>query len=254
MDISIAVKSIRGDYRPKNEDTCLVTTNQEQYPLAVLCDGMGGHAHGKKASSFAAKHFAKLYSKTLFKSLSSKQISKWMVCAIEQIKNQMYVLAQQKPEYRDMGTTFTAVAFIKAKAYIVHIGDSRIAFYDGQSFTQISKDHNLMNKMLQENEQTELINRDLYQHQTNYTFWKSLTSSLGPYKKVKIQLEVQPLKPGYYLLSSDGFHDYVSKEAIVKIFKSNHLHSLKKIVNQFILTARHELSTDNISTILVRIK
>ncbi len=147
----------------------------------------------------------------------------------------------------DMGTTMVIILITNNKAYLVNIGDSRIYQYSEQGLKQLTVDHNILNLYLQKNT-TKESSVDL-----NHTYWKALTSALGPRKPLKTDIFHLPLIiPSYFLLTSDGVHDFLEEYEIVNILEKNG--NINNKVKLLIKQALLNVSTDNVTALLMEIK
>jgi protein phosphatase len=129
---------------------------------------------------------------------------------------------------------------------LVHIGDSRCYRLRKDSFEQITKDHSLLQ---------ELIDRGFYTREDarNSLNKNLVTRALGidPVVTADIQEDIV-LKNDIYLLCSDGLTDYVEDEFIrltIKRFSDN----LDEAAKQLITKANQNGGKDNISVMLCRV-
>lgn len=144
-----------------------------------------------------------------------------------------------------MGTTIVSALFYDNRISIAHVGDSRIyRVRDGQ-LEQISKDHTLLQ---------ELVDRGFYTpEEARVSLNKNLvTRALGVDADVEVDIQEDIAFPNdIYLLCSDGLNDMVEDKDIyltIKEFSDN----LQKAAQELVKRANDNGGKDNISVILVR--
>ena len=240
-----------GLVRRKNEDSI---GYDSALGLAVLADGMGGHRGGDIASSMTVDTIIELVQKRLPRIQSGHTDSKSgysleSICiqeAIDSANDLVFKAAEANPMHSGMGTTIVVLQFYNNTFSLVHIGDSRCYRLRANSLEQVTKDHSLLQ---------ELIDRGFY---TREEARKSLnrnlvTRALGidPVVTADIQEDIV-LKNDIYLLCSDGLTDCVEDEFIyltIKRFSDN----LEEAGKQLITKANENGGKDNISVMLCRI-
>ena len=242
-------------------DTGMVRKNNEDsigydsaLGLVVLADGMGGHLGGEVASTLSVDTVISTIQATL-PSIGTGQIDSTTgftlesICvqeAVEKANNLVYQKSTKEAELRGMGTTIVTLLFYDNRFSLAHIGDSRCYRYRNNQFDQITKDHSLMQ---------ELIDRGFYTpEEARKSLNKNLvTKALGidPAITPDIQEELV-MKNDIYLLCSDGLTDLVEDEDIsltIKRFSDN----LEEAAKQLITKANQNGGKDNISVILCQV-
>ena len=240
-----------GRVRQNNEDSI---GYDSVLGLLVLADGMGGHLGGEVASTVSVDTIIQSVQQTL-PSIKTGQIdastgySMESVCiqqAIEQANDVIYKRSSNEAELRGMGTTIVVMLFYDNRFSLAHIGDSRCYRYRGQKMEQITKDHSLLQ---------ELIDRGFYTPEEARTSLNKnlVTKALGIDPTISPDLQEElVMKNDVYLLCSDGLTDLVEDEYIsltIKRFSDN----LEEAAKQLISKANQNGGKDNISVILCRI-
>ena len=139
-----------GRVRSSNEDSVVFVSSPEdgrqedRGTLALVADGMGGHAAGEVASALAAEVVRRIYCG------SSLPVPETLRTAFEAANTAVIEHADAHPECRGMGTTCTAVAMVGGKLYLAHAGDSRAYLLRGDVLTQLSEDHSLNAQLVRE--------------------------------------------------------------------------------------------------------
>ena len=241
-----------GRRRPHNEDS---TLSDAETGLMVLADGMGGYKAGEVASAIAVTtvHHEVLAGLDQIKqekprghaALSPQ--SQVVKDAIITANSGIYRTAQRDPQCQGMGTTIVTALFYNNSVTIAHVGDSRLYRLRGDEFSQITRDHSLIQ---------ELIDRGLYtpEEAALNTPKNLVTRALGIEPDVNVDIAEQPVVPGdIFLLCSDGLNDMVDDEEI-HLTLSKYSANLVQAVEELIRLANARGGKDNTSIILIRAK
>lgn len=240
-----------GMVRSNNEDS---VATDPVIGLAVLADGMGGYNAGEVASGMATTlittEIAQILqrvrpsdidattNKVVAESLLHEQVLK--------ANSSIFQAAQSQAQYAGMGTTLVVCLFYDNKMMVAHIGDSRLYMMRDGKFTQVTRDHSL----LQEQLDAGLITPE----QALTAQHKNLvTRALGIDATVEPEIHEYETKPGdIYLLCSDGMSDMVEDEDMgmtLSMLGAN----LKLAAQQLVQMANDNGGRDNVSVILVRV-
>lgn len=241
-----------GNYRKMNQDYLAFAENKNGDAFGIVCDGMGGHAHGEVASKIAVEKFIELFKEQNFSSLNQNQINRWLRNCVSHILNDMIEHSDEHFETKDMGTTLTAILFTCGHAYVINIGDSRTYKVTDNNLYQITQDQNLWNSTPEE-ERKDMQQSEMYQGVNEVTFWKVLTSALGPQKTLRIDTYYVENPYGIYMLTTDGVHDYIDA-GITAATLQNKKYKLKDKAHQIINDAKENISTDNLSILIIEVE
>lgn len=150
LSIEGAMLSDRGCLRPSNED-CVGYTDRadpsgrvESF-LAVVADGMGGHAAGEVASEMAVEIVLRGY----FAAGDATPPQRLASCLAE-ANAAILAEAQATSERAGMGTTATVVAFEAGRAWTAQVGDSRAYLVRDGAIRQITDDQTLVARMVRD--------------------------------------------------------------------------------------------------------
>src|ERR1700734_928885 len=150
MQIIGAMRTDPGLARELNEDTVAWVTPQDKAiadsrgSLALVADGMGGHAAGEVASALAADVVRRLYYDL------DGPIPQVLASAFATANRAIIEYTQEHPECHGMGTTCTVLAFCDSQAWLAHIGDSRAYLLRDRHLVQLSEDQTLVAKLVSE--------------------------------------------------------------------------------------------------------
>ncbi|QOR47758.1 serine/threonine-protein phosphatase [Trueperella pecoris] len=196
-----AAASDVGLIRKSNQDAGYASTN-----LLVLADGMGGAAGGDVASSIAVAHLAQIDDVH-----QAEDLLPLLTDTLEAAHAELIQCAQDRPALAGLGTTCIAILRASNKLGMVHVGDSRAYLLRGDSFTQITHDHTLVQYLV---DTGELTPEEAENHPKRNVIMRNIGDSPEP---LEIDKSLREAIPGdRWLLCSDGLFGVVSKERIAK--------------------------------------
>ncbi len=149
-------KSDIGKKRQENQDYFFLKDFGEDRLLAVVCDGMGGVAGGREASRIAVNAFVSFVSAFLSdpsayrgeEGLIREALAEGMEDAVSAANDAVLMRAREDPSLRGMGTTLVAVLLLEGIAVAVNVGDSRLYRCCGGEAFQVTRDHALVQYMV----------------------------------------------------------------------------------------------------------
>ena len=157
MDLSqaleIASHTDPGMVRSHNEDSIASIPDKG---LVVLADGMGGYNAGEVASGMATTVLTTELRQLIGEHApyevdpqsGQKAALKMLQTQIAKANTSIYQASQSQPQYAGMGTTLVVALFYDNKMMVAHIGDSRLYRMRGDEFSQVSKDHSLLQEQI----------------------------------------------------------------------------------------------------------
>jgi len=161
----------------------------ENITVAVVCDGVGSASQGAEAAK-RTSHFLVHSLKNRPKSWSMEKSIKHF---IENINRVLYMESMEEYEREELVTTLTLVVIEGDRLYGANVGDSRIYLHRGDVLTQLSEDHAMDEKGME----------------------NVLTSAMGLEAGVSPFYFENNLQAGdKILLCSDGLYNELSKEEI----------------------------------------
>ena len=249
--LEVANVSDVGCKRPHNEDS---TASNESLGVLVLADGMGGYKAGEVASAIAVTGIYNDIASGLKKSKPGgtdkdsglDHHSILIRNAVIRANSSIYEVAQTDEQCQGMGTTIVTALTYGDSISIAHVGDSRLYRIRNGDFKQITKDHSLVQ---------ELVDRGLFtKEEAEKNAPKNLvTRALGLKAEVKIDVIEDKLVIGdIYLLCSDGLTDMVKDEEI-HLTLSKYSANLAHTADELVEIAKKYGGADNISVILARV-
>ena len=143
----------KGVVRAENQDSYCFKLAQDDVATAIVCDGMGGAQAGNIASALAVKSASKYLEKLSLDELRSAPGDHLVRAALLANKS-IYRKSCWEIYCRGMGTTMVAVAVFDGCAHILNIGDSRAYHIGEEGIRQITRDHSVVEDLVQRGEIT----------------------------------------------------------------------------------------------------
>lgn len=202
-----------GKIRNENEDS-FSNVSLGDLDFFIVADGMGGHSKGDLASKLAAKLFIK-YIKEANLGVYDSYI-KLQEDAIFYANEEIYKLSLEEGDIR-MGTTVVCLCIDhKNKVYhLTHLGDSRAYIYRNDSLSQLTRDHSLVNDLLDSGSLTE-------DEAENFINKSAITRAVGTEEKIIPDSKSLPMEEGdIVLMVTDGLTNELTDDKIRDIVKVN---------------------------------
>ncbi len=220
-----------GNVRTHNEDCYEVDADAN---FCVLADGMGGHEGGEIASRIVVDCVS-------CEIRNGKPMAEALVQAHYAVRKAVDN-GEGKP---GMGSTAVALKLDNGDFDVVWVGDSRAYVWDGVQLTQITKDHSLVQHMVDEGSITP--EEALVHPQRNYITQAIGMSDLHKMEVGRVQGRLQHGQQ--LLLCSDGLSGEVSTGEIVEILQLDLNESQK--VDLMIQKSLDNGGADNVTALLV---
>lgn len=239
--MKVFTKTDIGMTRTMNQDSYSVS-NEENYKLYILADGMGGYKGGEIASKVAVTAVEKyIKEKFLIITKDKETILNMINDAIEFANTAIFDESRHDIELHDMGTTIEVCLIYKNKLYIGHVGDSRIYRIRKNIIRKLTTDHSYVEKLVKDGE----ITREQAFHHPKKNL---LIKALGTRGKVEPEIVYKALaKDDILVICSDGLTNMVREDRILEIIKENE----DKAVDRLITEANEAGGLDNITVILI---
>ena len=200
-----------GKSRAENQDSFLIENCEKaSCVILALCDGMGGANAGGLASQLSCKAFVNyVYSHLTNYANRFSDYPRIMREACEEANGVAFAYSQFGDNLAGMGTTMVAAVIKKNGAgYILNVGDSRAYILHRRILRQVSKDHSLVEELLDAG----IITTEQAVHHPQKNV---ITRALGSEYLVEADIFPVSLTPGdTLLLCSDGLSNVVPEEEI----------------------------------------
>ena len=241
--IKAYAKSDVGKVREINEDAFYISNSLDEVQLYMLADGMGGYNGGEIASKLAIQS-AKNYIENNFKEIEKDKdsIIQLIGSSIEYANMVVYEKAKENKELSGMGTTLEVCLIYNNRAFIGHVGDSRIYRIRKEFMRKLTQDHSYVQKLVKDGTITQ-------EEAAHHPQKNMLLKALGCNAFVEPDVMVKGfLKDDILIMNSDGLTNLVSQEEIFKEAKKNIEQATKNLVQM----ANDNGGYDNITVIIIK--
>jgi protein phosphatase len=252
MRVRFAGETNVGMKRAHNEDSFYLPESER---LAIVADGMGGHASGEVASRMAVETIA-----GFFRATQDEQQLTWpfkvdrghrydvnrMVTAIKLANLKIHEQAQKDPQCHGMGTTVVATLFADDALIVGHVGDSRLYRRRDGRFEQITEDHSLLNDYIK-------IKHLSPEEIANFPHKNVIVRALGMKDSVQVDVHIDSPRLGdTYVLCSDGLSGMVKDQEISEVVVAER--DLDAVCDRLISMANKNGGLDNITVVAIRVE
>lgn len=231
-----AARTDTGKVRARNEDAFLALPEQG---LWVVADGMGGHQNGALASRLIVEQLAEPSVGDLPQRLD--ELRKRLHALNRRLGQELTVTAAHPDPV--IGSTVVALLIEGDRAACVWAGDSRCYLWRGTRLYQLSRDHSLLQQLIDEQQ---LSPSEAARHPAAH----ALTRAIGASDELKLEiLELDVLPGDAFLLCSDGLYQGVSVDDIGAALN---LPSPQLTLNRLFQQALDGPARDNLSAVVIR--
>ncbi len=190
--LSAAGLSDIGNVREKNEDAFLVDPDRG---LFVVADGMGGHRGGATAAQAVIKHFPALLDRHVADTRG--RVGAALRGSILELSALIRAAGDRSPENRGMGATIACLLFRGDRAFVAHMGDSRVYLWR-RAMSALTQDHSLTALLVREGA---ISRREAERHPGR----GQLTRYIGMEQEIYPDVSRTEVRPGdRFLLCTDG--------------------------------------------------
>ena len=242
--IKAYAKSDIGKQRDVNQDSYYITQDPlSKIQLFILADGMGGCNAGEVASKQAIL-CAKNYIENNFDDTpkDKESLIQLVASSLEYANMVVYEKSLEDKNFEGMGTTLEVCLIYNNRAYIGHIGDSRVYRIRKDFIRKLTQDHSYVQKLVQDG----TITKEEAEHHPKKNM---LMKALGCNAFVEPDVMVKGFqKEDILIICSDGLTNMVSVNDIYKAVKNNFEIATKELVD----LANQNGGIDNITIITIK--
>ena len=234
-----------GCVRKQNQDAYHIEQIDKNTLLGIVCDGMGGAKSGNIASTLAVDVFVQEIRRCYKSSMDQEKIDQMLMSAAKLANFTVYDQSLQIEEFDGMGTTLVAVLIKGRKATVINVGDSRAYGIDADGIHQITKDHSLVQRMVDKGELTP-------ERAKTYPGKNFITRAIGTEPIIISDLFHRNLAKGdFILLCSDGLSNMMDDQEILfeVVHGVNKQHCCQRLLN----IAQNRGAPDNVTSVLIMI-
>lgn len=229
----------RGAVRVQNQDAYAVRPLDDGRVVALVCDGMGGARAGNVASTMAVERFMER-----FLTQGGENDQEHMRDAAAYANQEVFQRAVNDPDCTGMGTTLIAALVGEEEAVLLNEGDSRAYHINQGGIVQITRDHSLVEDMVERGELTR-------EQARTHPHKNLITRALGAEPVLLADCFRQPLAPGdYLLLCSDGLSNIVTEQEM--LYEVIHGGEDETCCQRLLEIALNRGAPDNVTVVLVR--
>lgn len=237
--------SDQGCVRKQNQDAYRIEQLDKNSVLCVVCDGMGGAKSGNIASSLAVDVFVEEVRRSWVSGMDQSKLNQMLESAVKLANFTVYDQAMQFEEFDGMGTTLVAVLVRGRQATVINVGDSRAYKVNQDGIHQISRDHSLVQMMVERGELTPEMAR-------TYPGKNFITRAIGTEPMVESDLYCLDVQKGdFFLLCSDGLSNMMDEQEI--LFEVVHGVNKQYCCQRLLDIAKNRGAPDNVTSVLIMI-
>lgn len=231
-----AARTDTGKVRARNEDAFLALPEQG---LWVVADGMGGHQNGALASRLIVEQLAELPEGSLDQRLV--ELRQCLHRLNHRLGQELTITADRTDTV--IGSTVVALLLDGDRAACVWAGDSRCYLWRGARLYQLSRDHSLVQQLIDEQG---LAPHEAARHPAAH----ALTRAIGASETLQLDiLELDVLPGDVFLLCSDGLYQGVSADELGACLNLPSPHLAVERLFQRVLDGP---ARDNLSAVVIR--
>ena len=237
--------SDQGCVRKQNQDAYHIEKLDRNSLLCVVCDGMGGAKSGNIASTLAVDVFVEEVRRTWTPGITQYKLEQMLRAAVKLANFTVYDQAQQFEEFAGMGTTLVAALIHGQRVTVVNVGDSRAYKVDSDGIRQVTRDHSLVQMMVDRGELSPEVAR-------TYPGKNFITRAIGTESMVECDLYHLDVRKGdYLLLCSDGLSNTMDEQEM--LFEIVHGVKKQHCCQRLLNIAKNRGAPDNVTSILIMI-
>ena len=229
-----------GLVRKENQDTYRIARNGD---ICVVCDGMGGAAGGRLASTLASETYAAEMEKALKPDMTPEQLREASAYAVAMANRAVAERAEAEAVLANMGTTLVAAVAYENGVVITNVGDSRAYHINGEGIRQISRDHSVVESMV---EKGDITPQEARRHPNR----NLITRALGPDIQAQADTFAVAWHPGdFILLCTDGLVNTVSDQEM--LFEVLHDGDIESCLDHLMQISLRRGAPDNVTVVLL---
>lgn len=201
----------KGNVRPQNQDAFYCDSAADgKKTVLLVCDGMGGAKGGNVASELAVAVFKAEVQKLIKADTDAFELGDILTQIVSSANAAVFQLSRSSDMLMGMGTTLVGAVVSDSEAVVVNVGDSRCYIISHGEIRQITKDHSLVENMVDRGD----ITREQSRTHPNKNL---ITRAVGTLERVESDVFTVHVDSGDYLvLCSDGLSNELTDDEIKK--------------------------------------
>lgn len=217
--------------------------------LFVVADGLGGQDAGEVASRMATEAVWEELRESVWDAVvrgeepEEDEVERAVERAVQQANLAVYEARVRA--HSDMSTTLTLALVVGRTAYIANVGDSRAYWFGPEGLEQVTRDHSLVQRLV---DAGQITREQVYGHPQRNLIYQSI----GDRKEAQVDLFSREFRPdGRLLLCSDGLWEMVRDEGIEEALMAEA--DPQRVCDLLVRRANMAGGEDNISVIVAQL-
>lgn len=230
--------------RSMNQDSAFagLVQNAAGVDTVVLCvaDGVGGGEHGEKASRLAVEAVQDLIREHSFTRLSELELD-LVGKGLNELNEAIQRLADQD---ESVNTTLTLCFILGDESLLFHVGDSRLYVVDDQGCRQFTKDHTVLQEVLDQGGDEDAVDTRV---------GRALARYLGTGGAADVDVArnfMPPDRPCWLVLTSDGVHGCMDSTTLLRLCGAGG--SAQQVALRLVQSALEAPTKDNATAVVYR--
>ena len=230
----------RGAVRQQNQDAFASQRLEDGRIIALVCDGMGGARAGNVASTMAVD----LFMRRFLEQKDEPNDQERMQVSAALANQEVFQRAADDPNCAGMGTTLVAALAGPGEAVILNEGDSRAYHINQEGIVLVTRDHSLVEDMVERGELTR-------EEARNHPHKNLITRALGAEPVLLADCFRQTMAPGdCLLLCSDSLSNVVTEQEM--LYEVIHGGEAGTCCQRLLDIALHRGAPDNVTAVLIQ--
>ena len=233
-----------GLVRKENQDAYLIRCRLPAARPAWCATAWAALPAGRLASQIAAAVYLEELEKLRTADQTPEQLRSASAYAVSRANEAIQAAARENADYRNMGTTLVAAVSYEGGVVITNVGDSRAYHICENGITQITKDHSLVERMV---DRGNITAEEARRHPNR----NLITRALGPDADAQCDGYIRAVQPGeYVLLCTDGLVNTVTDQEM--LFEVIHRGSPDSCLERLLEIAKSQGAPDNVTVVLMQ--
>ena len=225
--------------RSHNQDAYDTRQLEDGRIIALVCDGMGGARAGNVASTMAVELFMKEFLNRTGDAREEERMQRAAALANKEI----FQRSIREEDCTGMGTTLVAALVGEREAVILNEGDSRAYHINQDGIVLITRDHSLVEDLVERGELTR-------EQARTHPHKNLITRALGAEPVLMADCFRKEMVPGdYLLLCSDGLSNVVGEQEM--LYEVIHGGEAENCCQRLLEIALNRGAPDNVTAVLV---
>jgi protein phosphatase len=209
----------------------------------VVCDGLGGENAGEVASKTAVAYASDFIKESIALTLDDNAVKQVVIESIKRANDAVLAKANEDSKFSGMSTTIVSMVLFNGILQAANVGDSRIYLISGGTAKQLTKDHSVVQVLL---DSGQISPKEASKHPNKNCLVKVL--GLKP-KVIPSYACCEITADDKILICSDGLYSCVTKKEMIAVIEKC---EIQKAVDELVNLALVRGGNDNITVVLAK--